>query len=78
MGELLCASATAQREWMRRRLQAYRVESHQAETGGLLTAYYEPLLDAIHRRDPAAAEAATRAHLEAAAGRVLAALRASS
>jgi membrane-bound lytic murein transglycosylase A len=44
--ELASASATAQREWMRRRLQVYRVESHQAETGGLLTAYYEPLLDA--------------------------------
>lgn len=37
---------------------------------------HEPLLDAIRRRDPAGAEAATRAHLEAAAGRVLAALRA--
>ena len=40
------ASSEAQRDWLRRRLQAYRVESHQAEVNGLLTAYYEPLLDA--------------------------------
>lgn len=39
-------SSQAQRDWMRRRLQAYRVESHEAQTSGLLTAYYEPLLDA--------------------------------
>jgi DNA-binding GntR family transcriptional regulator len=37
---------------------------------------HEPLLRAIESRDPAAAEAATRAHLEGAARRVLAALRA--
>lgn len=37
---------------------------------------HEPLLHAITRREPAAAEAATRAHLEGAASRVLAALRA--
>jgi membrane-bound lytic murein transglycosylase A len=44
--ELAQASPEAQREWMRRRLQAYRVESHEAQASGLLTAYYEPLLDA--------------------------------
>ena len=44
--ELAQAGAQAQREWMRRRLQAYRVESHQADSSGLLTAYYEPVLDA--------------------------------
>ena len=44
--ELAQASREAQREWMRRRLQAYRVESHEAQANGLLTAYYEPLLDA--------------------------------
>jgi len=37
---------------------------------------HEPLLRAITLRDPQAAEAATRAHLEGAASRVLAALRA--
>ncbi|MFM7025705.1 MAG: murein transglycosylase A [Limnohabitans sp.] len=40
------ASPEAQRAWMRRRLQAYRVESHDAQANGLLTGYYEPLLDA--------------------------------
>ena len=37
---------------------------------------HEPLFRAITLRDPQAAEAATRAHLEGAASRVLAALRA--
>ena len=40
------ATPQAQREWMRSRLQAYRVESHEAQAHGLLTAYYEPLLEA--------------------------------
>jgi len=44
--ELANAGTEVQRAWMRRRLQAYRVESPQADTHGLLTAYYEPLLDA--------------------------------
>ena len=44
--ELAQAGAQAQREWMRRRLQAYRVESHQGDSSGLLTAYFEPVLDA--------------------------------
>ncbi|MBD8050176.1 MltA domain-containing protein [Limnohabitans sp. JUR4] len=44
--ELAKAAPEAQRDWMRQRLQAYRVESHEAQTSGLLTAYYEPLLDA--------------------------------
>ena len=44
--ELANASHEVQRDWMRRRLQAYRVESHEAQASGLLTAYYEPLLDA--------------------------------
>ena len=40
------ADATGQRAWMYRHLQPYRVESLQGETQGLLTAYYEPVLEA--------------------------------
>lgn len=47
--ELANASRQTQRDWMRQRLQPYRVESHQAEAQGLLTAYYEPVLDASRR-----------------------------
>ena len=39
------ADAAGQRAWMFRHLQPYRVESLQGETQGLLTAYYEPVLD---------------------------------
>ena len=50
----LCPQATAlaqsdaasQRAWMFRHLQPYRVESLQGEAQGLLTAYYEPVLEA--------------------------------
>jgi membrane-bound lytic murein transglycosylase A len=41
----------AQRAWMMLRLQPYRVESHAGETEGLLTAYYEPQLDASRLPD---------------------------
>jgi len=34
------------RDWLRQRLQPYRVESLQGQTEGLLTAYYEPVLEA--------------------------------
>lgn len=47
--ELANASRQAQRDWIQQRLQPYRVESHQAEAQGLLTAYYEPVLDASRR-----------------------------
>lgn len=40
------ASPDARRAWMREKLQPYRVESHSAEPEGLLTAYYEPVLEA--------------------------------
>ena len=40
------ADAAGQRAWMYRHLQPYRVESLQGETQGLLTAYYEPVLEA--------------------------------
>ena len=43
---LSIASTPEQREWMQTRLQPYRVESLQGESRGLLTAYFEPLLDA--------------------------------
>lgn len=43
---LATASPQAQRQWMRQNLQAYRVESHEQRSEGLLTAYYEPVLDA--------------------------------
>ncbi|WP_296352841.1 MltA domain-containing protein [Ramlibacter sp.] len=51
---LSIASADEQRAWMVRRLQPYRVEPLQAVAAeGLLTGYYEPLLDAS--RQPSAA-----------------------
>ena len=40
------ASPEAQRAWMMARLQPYRVEPLQGASDGLLTAYYEPVLDA--------------------------------
>jgi len=44
--QLSIASAEEQRAWMRQRLQPYRIESLQGPAEGLLTAYYEPLLEA--------------------------------
>lgn len=35
-----------QRAWMQQRLQPYRVESTQGESTGLLTGYFEPILEA--------------------------------
>ncbi|MBK7279413.1 murein transglycosylase A [Candidatus Aalborgicola defluviihabitans] len=43
---LSIGSADEQRAWMQERLQPYRVESPQGETTGLLTAYYEPMMQA--------------------------------
>ena len=43
---LSIASTDEQRAWMMSRLQPYQVQSLQGEAQGLLTAYYEPLLDA--------------------------------
>ncbi len=48
--QLSIASADAQRRWMRERLQPYRVEPLQGTTDGLLTAYYEPLMEASRVR----------------------------
>ena len=43
---LSIASAQEQQEWLKSRLQPHRVESLQGQSRGLLTAYFEPLLDA--------------------------------
>jgi membrane-bound lytic murein transglycosylase A len=43
---LSIASAQEQRAWMMARLQPYRVESLTGDELGLLTAYFEPVLDA--------------------------------
>nr|WP_240788578.1 MltA domain-containing protein [Ramlibacter henchirensis] len=50
--QLSIAGPAEQREWMRRHLQPYRVEPLQGPAEGLLTAYYEPLLEAS--REPSA------------------------
>jgi len=43
---LSIGSVDEQRAWMQQRLQPFRVESLQGEPTGLLTAYYEPVMDA--------------------------------
>jgi membrane-bound lytic murein transglycosylase A len=43
---LSIGSADEQRAWMQDRLQAFRVETVQGEATGLLTAYFEPVLEA--------------------------------
>ena len=40
------ASTQTQRHWIRQNLQPYRVESSEQGADGLLTGYYEPVLDA--------------------------------
>ncbi len=50
--QLSIASAQEQREWMRQKLQPYRIEPLQGPGEGLLTAYYEPVLEAS--REPTA------------------------
>jgi membrane-bound lytic murein transglycosylase A len=52
---LSIGSAEEQRAWMTQRLQPYRIEPLQGPAEGLLTGYYEPLLDAT--RQPTAATA---------------------
>lgn len=49
---LSIASADEQRAWLRQRLQPYRVEPLNGSADGLLTGYYEPLLEAS--RQPSA------------------------
>ena len=43
---LSIASDAEQRAWMLERLQPYRVEAYDGNAEGLLTGYYEPLMDA--------------------------------
>lgn len=50
--QLSIASADEQRQWMTRRLQPYRVEALDSASDGLLTGYYEPLLDASRQPRP--------------------------
>ncbi|RYX94558.1 MAG: transglycosylase [Comamonadaceae bacterium] len=50
---LSIGTAGEQRQWMVEKLQPYRVEPLQGASDGLLTGYYEPLLDAT--RQPTAA-----------------------
>jgi membrane-bound lytic murein transglycosylase A len=52
---LSIASPEEQQAWMRQRLQPYRVEALQGSTEGLLTGYYEPVLEAM--RQPSASHA---------------------
>lgn len=47
--QLASASAAAQRQWMRQNLQPYRVESLDQRSDGLLTSYYEPVLNATRQ-----------------------------
>lgn len=51
--QLSIAGAQEQRDWMMRRLQPYRVEPLSGAADGLLTGYYEPLLDATRQPGPA-------------------------
>ena len=46
---LSIGSQDEQRQWMEARLQPYRVEAPDGRTDGLLTGYYEPLLDAARQ-----------------------------
>ena len=46
---LSIASADEQRAWLVARLQPYRVEAGDGNAEGLLTAYYEPLIDAARQ-----------------------------
>jgi membrane-bound lytic murein transglycosylase A len=49
---LSIASPGEQRDWMVRRLLPYRVEPLQGPADGLLTGYYEPLLEASRQPTP--------------------------
>jgi membrane-bound lytic murein transglycosylase A len=46
------ANSADQRQWMVKTLQPYRVESLQGPTEGLLTSYYEPVLEASRKWRP--------------------------
>jgi membrane-bound lytic murein transglycosylase A len=46
---LSIGSPQEQRQWMQARLQPFRVESQQGDAAGLLTGYFEPVLEASRR-----------------------------
>jgi membrane-bound lytic murein transglycosylase A len=48
--QLSIGSREEQRDWMMQRLQPYRVEPLQGPADGLLTGYYEPMLEASRQR----------------------------
>lgn len=50
---LSIADGEAQRSWMQRHLQPYRVESLQGAAEGLLTGYFEPVLEASRQSSDA-------------------------
>lgn len=47
---LATASEAEQRQWLMSRMQPYRVESHQGVAQGLLTSYFEPVMNARRQR----------------------------
>jgi membrane-bound lytic murein transglycosylase A len=49
---LSMASSTEQKNWMMQTLQPYRVEALQGPNEGLLTSYYEPVLEASRKLRP--------------------------
>lgn len=49
--QLAGASDEDKRRWMLQRLQPYRVEAHDGNPQGLLTSYYEPVLQGSRRPD---------------------------
>ena len=49
---LSAASDSERRAWMMQKLQPYRVESLQGQAEGLLTSYYEPVLEASRKPRP--------------------------
>lgn len=49
---LSIANSSEQRHWMMQTLQPYRVESLHGPTEGLLTSYYEPVLEASRKLRP--------------------------
>lgn len=49
---LSIADGSAQRAWMRQKLQPYRVETHQGDSQGMLTGYFEPAMEASRNPTP--------------------------
>ena len=57
---LASAGPAAQRRWMMQNLRPYRVEAASGESEGLLTSYFEPVLQARRQRSPSHAVALHR------------------